>query len=267
MKKNFGFTLAEVLITLTIIGVIAVLTIPNLMQKWQDQHTVSAVKEAYAILDNAFKMAIREEGAPVTDWAWPTTDWWYYKINGNYLAEKLMPFLKVKTYCGSVVNGSDEIVKSCFSFKGSKQYGDWKYYKALNGSNLITINDPERNFGGRMMLENGMTIAFRVTYPKTIGTNWGNAGATWAKDYIGSVLVDINGQKGPNQFGMDVFYLPFGPNGMLISSAAIAANSDNIEDHKKGNCSNKSSNGMSCGVWVLLHKNVDYKYRDVSAEW
>ena len=30
------------------------------MHKWQDQHAVSAVKEAYTIFDNALKMAIRE---------------------------------------------------------------------------------------------------------------------------------------------------------------------------------------------------------------
>ena len=72
MNKK-AFTLAEVLITLTIIGIIAALTIPNLMQKWQDQHTVSAVKEAYAILNNAVKLAVRENG--------PTTEW---RTNGKW---------------------------------------------------------------------------------------------------------------------------------------------------------------------------------------
>ena len=37
MRKKICFTLAEVLITLTIIGVIAALTIPNLMQKYEKQ--------------------------------------------------------------------------------------------------------------------------------------------------------------------------------------------------------------------------------------
>ena len=46
MKKK-AFTLAEVLITLTIIGVIAAITIPNLMQKWQNEATVTKVKKGY----------------------------------------------------------------------------------------------------------------------------------------------------------------------------------------------------------------------------
>ena len=57
-----GFTLAEVLITLTIIGVIAALTIPNLMQKWGDHADVQKVKEAYSILSNAYKLMIQENG-------------------------------------------------------------------------------------------------------------------------------------------------------------------------------------------------------------
>ena len=51
MKK--AFTLAEVLITLTIIGVIAALTIPNLMQNWQKEVTITKVKKAYNILNRA----------------------------------------------------------------------------------------------------------------------------------------------------------------------------------------------------------------------
>ena len=47
MKKFIAFTLAEVLITLTIIGVIAAITIPNLMQKWQKEATVTKVKKGY----------------------------------------------------------------------------------------------------------------------------------------------------------------------------------------------------------------------------
>ena len=62
MRK--GFTLAEVLITLTIIGVIAALTIPNLMQAWRKHEKITQIKEAYSIIQNATKMAIAEHGNP-----------------------------------------------------------------------------------------------------------------------------------------------------------------------------------------------------------
>ena len=52
MKKN-GFTLAEVLITLTILGVVAAITIPNIVHNYKKQITVVKLKKAYANLEQA----------------------------------------------------------------------------------------------------------------------------------------------------------------------------------------------------------------------
>lgn len=60
--KFKAFTLAEVLITLTIIGIIAAMTIPALMHKYEEQITVTKVKEANSILANAFAMARIKNG-------------------------------------------------------------------------------------------------------------------------------------------------------------------------------------------------------------
>lgn len=43
--KKFGFTLAEVLITLGVIGVVAALTLPSVVANYQKQKTVSFVKK------------------------------------------------------------------------------------------------------------------------------------------------------------------------------------------------------------------------------
>jgi prepilin-type cleavage/methylation N-terminal domain protein len=40
MSKNKGFTLAEVLITLGIIGIVAAMTIPTILAKYQEKQTV-----------------------------------------------------------------------------------------------------------------------------------------------------------------------------------------------------------------------------------
>ena len=45
MKKN-GFTLAEVLITLSIIGVVATMTLPALMTNVQEQQARTGIKKA-----------------------------------------------------------------------------------------------------------------------------------------------------------------------------------------------------------------------------
>ena len=43
--KKLGFTLAEVLITLTIIGIVAAITIPALMHSMDKTHYISAIKK------------------------------------------------------------------------------------------------------------------------------------------------------------------------------------------------------------------------------
>ena len=55
MNKKNGFTLAEVLITLGIIGVVAALTIPNLMKVTTGHAFRTAFKEAYSTLNRAIK--------------------------------------------------------------------------------------------------------------------------------------------------------------------------------------------------------------------
>lgn len=63
--KNFhkGFTLAEVLITLLIIGVVASLVIPNIIADTQEQELKTAWKKAYATVSNATKLQMAEEGS------------------------------------------------------------------------------------------------------------------------------------------------------------------------------------------------------------
>lgn len=67
--KQKAFTLAEVLITLTIIGVVAAMTIPTLMSKYKEQTYVTGLKKAYSQLQNAWRMIPLSEGCPAGDYA------------------------------------------------------------------------------------------------------------------------------------------------------------------------------------------------------
>ena len=56
-KKIFlGFTLAEVLVTLTILGVLATIVIPNVVKQYQRRITVTKVKKYYAKLTEAYEI-------------------------------------------------------------------------------------------------------------------------------------------------------------------------------------------------------------------
>ena len=62
MKK--GFTLAEVLITLGIIGVVAAMTIPTLVSKSQQRQHVVAWRKAYAEIYHALRLMQADEAQP-----------------------------------------------------------------------------------------------------------------------------------------------------------------------------------------------------------
>lgn len=76
MKK--AFTLAEVLITLVIVGVIAALTIPLLVQKYQNMVVENKLKKFYSVMQQAIKMSEAENGE---------LQYWYKSFGSNHSAE------------------------------------------------------------------------------------------------------------------------------------------------------------------------------------
>lgn len=59
-NNKIGFTLAEVLITLGIIGVVAAITIPILMNNIQDQQYKTAYKKAFSVASQAWISAVND---------------------------------------------------------------------------------------------------------------------------------------------------------------------------------------------------------------
>ena len=86
MLKKTAFTLAEVLITLGIIGVVAAMTIPGLMTNLQHKHTAAKLKKFYSTMKQVILQA-EEEFGPVGDWE-KTKD--YTTFAQTYLA----PYMK-----------------------------------------------------------------------------------------------------------------------------------------------------------------------------
>ncbi len=68
MSKN-GFSLAEVLITLGIIGVVAAITIPSLISNARKSAIESQLKKSYASITNVIRLAEIDNGSMDS---WPT---------------------------------------------------------------------------------------------------------------------------------------------------------------------------------------------------
>ncbi len=66
-KLKLGFTLAEVLITLGIIGVVAAMTMPTLIANYEKKQASAAVKKVYSELSQVIKLAELDYG-PLEYW-------------------------------------------------------------------------------------------------------------------------------------------------------------------------------------------------------
>lgn len=61
---KFGFTLAEILITLGIIGIVAAMTIPTLMHEYKIKRTITILREDQSIITQMLKLSESENGEP-----------------------------------------------------------------------------------------------------------------------------------------------------------------------------------------------------------
>ena len=80
-RRKVAFTLAEVLITLGIIGVVAAITLPILIQKYQKQVWVNQLKKSVSTWDNGFKMMLADAG---TDNLFDTEFWNNLGVGEDY---------------------------------------------------------------------------------------------------------------------------------------------------------------------------------------
>ena len=79
-----AFTLAEVLITLGIIGIVAAMTLPTLIAKYQKNVTAVKVKKFYSVFNQAFKLAQLEFGE-FKYWQFQDSSDLYYKYLKKYV--------------------------------------------------------------------------------------------------------------------------------------------------------------------------------------
>ena len=146
--KAAAFTLAEVLITLGIIGVVAAMTLPTLIMNHRKQVTVNKVKKFYTVMSQATNSAIAEYGS-MEDWQGFTTT-----RNGeemqNWFDTYLKPYLKVidefvKTdeetgYSTLFVVLSDGSVLSMVNWAGSAKSDDNANHVQDNHNGLIHLS-------------------------------------------------------------------------------------------------------------------------------
>lgn len=99
MIRKYGFTLAEVLITFGIIGVISALTLPVLIANQKKREAETRLKKVYSEFNQAIKLSEVQNGE-FQYWAHPSKSW-NGPDNKKYFEEYYKPYLNIVKYCGT----------------------------------------------------------------------------------------------------------------------------------------------------------------------
>ena len=216
IHKIKGFTLAEILITLAIIGIIAALTIRSVVVDSEKLITETKLKKVYAELQHALNIGAVHNGKMRADDFGVGTNVDVFDI---YFA----PYLRVDKIC------YDEKGKDC----GYKSGHFWKRRDQNYEQSFQRVSAHGTNMHRTMAkLQNGAVV---LLVPFSCSPNCANAG---------DIYIDIDGPKGKNLYGRDVFIFTMN----FDKNVIIPKNNNDSLNSVKNKC---KTTGHWCAAWIV----------------
>lgn len=235
ISRHQAFTLAEVLITLGIIGVVAAILIPNLMEKVQDWQFKQAWKKEYAILTQAINAVYADDGVGFELSREVAGDWvqmprYYCKL------EKKLKVIKSGMNCPENPD-SIPIDSAQWPVSIGPKKGYWHVDDNWKMQNGTLLHSNTTYFPMSAILVDGAMIQFTC---------------------YSEIQVDVNGYKKPNVVGKDIFHFLLKNKGTTKTTFWETANgctsapyytwidkNNYVEDCKNGS-------GWGCSAYYLL---------------
>jgi len=175
-----AFTLAEVLVTLGIIGVVSAMTMPTLMQNHQRKTYITQLHKVYNEFQQAALGKITSGNAI------------------NLIEAGVRSDAEMKTF----LQNQFKVVKDCTGTPSDCLAGS---YKNMNGGAVTSYSDTTAPC---FVLASGAAICakYQVSQKQAVGGN-GLVGSDpdYIEGLIGDLIIDINGKQGPNVVGRDLF--------------------------------------------------------------
>ena len=240
LMRGAAFTLAEVLITLGITGVVAVLTIAPLVQKYRIKQLETAFKHSSSMIEQALLKTVQEYGfSNVTELSNTCGSPAFNKGNIDNNHPQTINYKNCRSeYQTNIIPemyqdfiSNFHIIKS-YSFEDCKKLFVNNYISTYYGNNNEQMICYPYNPAGINILENGSSIYTTFSFLYHNQTD----GLT--------LIFDTNGpNKGPNRYGYDIFMYNTGHWTKLCSKE----NGD-IESR---------FNGRGCYDYALKNQNPD----------
>ena len=228
--RKCAFTLAEVLITLGIIGVVAAMTLPTLVQNYQGAVLQTQLKKAYSILTQALQKMQYDE-AMIPNSANYGNQHGTNETGGGLFMEKFRPYFLSFGNCRT---------RNCLKPTMQDENGNNIMYSDRYKNYNDTSNLPTNYFDDGQMITADTMMIFIENYTSKI-----------------FITVDVNGiNKRPNRWGQDLFTFQIDEaTGKLLP---MGNPNTSYPDTNTNYCSPNSthpSNGIACTNKALTDKD------------
>ena len=191
LKEKFAFTLAEVLITLGIIGIVSAMTIPTLVKNYQKKVTVTKLQKVHAVLNQIARMAVVDGSVKGYTSGQGVTG----EKTKEFFDTFIFPYLKSPkiissgntvykncdnaNYCHKYLNGGSSGIAIQTSYPSGRVF----FATSDNALYFCTIMAWDNKYD-----EEGNLVQHIARYSDTM-----------------DVFVDIDGASGKNTIGKDIF--------------------------------------------------------------
>jgi len=189
-RKRLGFTLTEIMVAMTILGVIVALTVPGLSRDYTRREFQTAISKFYADMMQVGPLAQVTIGSNNLANSVLFTDGNFNCTNISANNEGHWPKLFLSSTCrGANVMGPANGKTNGFADK----------YRSIDGKSTMTLTEFNEKFPHSLtyVLDGGQVICF-----KRMKYNYNGSQKVYQEIYI-----DINGSKSPNIAGLDFFKL------------------------------------------------------------
>lgn len=195
--KGNAFTLAEVLIVIGIIGVVAALTVPTLIANYQKNQNVANLKKFYSEFQIGMRIYMSNNGCSdltctgLFNGESTDTDW------QNNMKTELPKMFNVVKILGDSTSDSSPVSRTYLDGSSTPQFLGLSYFFQTADGFLIGFTDSDSG--------NCQRYSNTASFPK----------ANKLKNSCALVMVDTNGSKPPNTYGRDTFRFELSNSGLL----------------------------------------------------
>lgn len=228
IKRRIAFTLAEVLIVMGIIGLVAEMTIPSLVKNYEKRVTISKLEKQYSSVAQLIKLSEADNG-DISLWDWGSTA--APGTNRSFFDTYWAPYLRVSKIC------------TTYADCGYSKDTPWVFPDKTSYNLYVVAVDARTT----VILEDG-TVLLVVA---EVGDGHGGMVTSHC------IFVDINGSQPPNVVGKDLFKF------LLIPQKGFMPDCYNLSTAVINNNCSPTGTGECCAAKMMKEGwqiNDDYPW-------